>query len=148
MAETKKPAAKSAAVKKTTAASKPTTTEATVAEVKPAVKKVSKGNKKPAFTTRLQDKYNNEIKGALMEKFNYSSIMEVPHLEKIIIKCPTGSKFEQGEVITVSFDLDNLHLFDKETEITICNYAVEFFMIIVELTVYRKQINQIYRQII
>ena len=95
MAETKKPAAKSAAVKKTTAASKPATTKAAPAkaaapkaaapaEAKPAAKKVSKGNKKPAATTRLQDKYNNEIKKALMEKFHYSSIMECPRLEKVV----------------------------------------------------------------
>lgn len=131
MAETKKPAAKSAAVKKTAtkapaakattakapAAKKPAATkasapkaeevkvvaEAKVAspakEAKPAVKKVSKGNKKPAQTTRLQDKYNNEIKKSLMEKFNYSSIMEVPHLEKIVLNVGVGDALTDGKAI-------------------------------------------------
>ena len=119
MAETKKPAAKSAAVKttaskapaaKTTAAKKPAApkaaapkveakVEAPKAEAKPAVKKVSKGNKKPAQTTRLQDKYNNEIKKSLMEKFNYSSIMQVPHLEKIVINIGVGDALTDNKAL-------------------------------------------------
>lgn len=115
MAETKKPAAKSAAVK--TTATKATTAKAPAAkktaapkaaapkaeapavEAKPAVKKVSKGNKKPAQTTRLQDKYNNEIKKSLMEKFKYSSIMEVPHLEKIVINIGVGDALQDNKAL-------------------------------------------------
>ena len=120
MAETKKPAAKSAAVKKTatkapaakttTIAKKPAApkaaapkveakVEAPKAEAKPAVKKVSKGNKKPAQTTRLQEKYNNEIKKSLMEKFQYSSIMEVPHLEKIVINIGVGDALQDNKAL-------------------------------------------------
>ena len=115
MAETKKPAAKSAAVKTTAskapAAKKPAApkaaapkaaapkAEAPKAEAKPAVKKVSKGNKKPAETTRLQDKYNNEIKKALMEKFQYSSIMQVPHLEKIVINIGVGDALQDNKAL-------------------------------------------------
>jgi large subunit ribosomal protein L5 len=115
MAETKKPAAKSAAVKTTAskapAAKKPAApkaaaskaaapkAEAPKAEAKPAVKKVSKGNKKPAQTTRLQEKYNNEIKKALMEKFQYSSIMEVPHLEKIVINIGVGDALQDNKAL-------------------------------------------------
>ena len=121
MAETKKPAASSAAVKKTaskapaaktTAAKKvaapkaaaPKAEVAPEAVAKPAtVKKVSKGNgnKKPAQTTRLQDKYNNEIKKSLMEKFQYSSIMEVPHLEKIVINVGVGDALQDAKAIEV-----------------------------------------------
>ena len=115
MAETKKPAAKSAAVKTTAskapAAKKPAApkaaapkaaapkAEAPKAEAKPAVKKVSKGNKKPAQTTRLQEKYNNEIKKSLMEKFKYSSIMEVPHLEKIVINIGVGDALQDNKAL-------------------------------------------------
>ena len=115
MAETKKPAAKSAAVKMTAskapAAKKPAAPKAAApkaaapkaaapaAEAKPAVKKVSKGNKKPAETTRLQDKYNNEIKKALMEKFQYSSIMQVPHLEKIVINIGVGDALQDNKAL-------------------------------------------------
>lgn len=39
---------------------------------------------------RLQEKYNNEVVPALMEKFGYKNIMEVPTLEKIVINMGTG----------------------------------------------------------
>ena len=127
MAETKKPAASSAAVKKTATkapAAKATATkapakkpaaikaeevkvEAPKAEVKaekPAakpVKKTGNGNKKPAETTRLQEKYNNEIKKSLIEKFNYSSVMEAPRLEKIVINVGVGDALQDAKAIDV-----------------------------------------------
>ena len=121
MAETKKPAATSAAVKKTATkapaakapAKKPAAekapevkveAEVKVEEPKPAVKpvkKVGNGNKKPAETTRLQDKYNNEIKKALIEKFNYSSVMQAPRLEKIVINVGVGDALQDAKAIDI-----------------------------------------------
>lgn len=113
MAETKKPAAKSAAVKKATTASKPVAkkvapkAEAPKAEAKPAAakapaKKVSKGNKKRVESTRLLDKYESEIKKALMEKYNYSSVMQVPHLEKIVINIGVGDALTNAKLLEES----------------------------------------------
>ena len=103
MAETKKPAAKSAAVKKTATkaapAKKAAPKAAAPAEAKPVAKKVSKGNKKPNATTRLQDKYNNEIKKALMDKFHYESVMQVPHLEKIVINIGVGDALQDNKAL-------------------------------------------------
>jgi len=39
---------------------------------------------------KLKEQYNNEVVPALMKKFNYSSIMEVPKLEKIVINIGLG----------------------------------------------------------
>jgi len=105
MPETKKPAAKVAAVKKTSTASKPAPKKeaAPKAEATPAaktpVKKVSKGNKKRVETTRLLEKYENEIKKALMEKYQYSSIMQVPHLEKIVINIGVGDALTNAKLL-------------------------------------------------
>ena len=121
MAETKKPAAESAAVKKTATkapaakapAKKPAApkaeevkveAEVKVEEPKPAakpVKKAGNGNKKPAETTRLQDKYNNEIKKALIEKFGYSSVMQAPRLEKIVINVGVGDALQDAKAIDI-----------------------------------------------
>lgn len=111
MAETKKPAAKSAAVKKTTAKTTATKSapkaevkeevkvEAPKAAPKAAPKKVSKGAPKRVNTTRLLEKYNAEIKKSLMEKYHYSSIMEVPHLEKIVINVGVGEALTNNKAI-------------------------------------------------
>ena len=40
--------------------------------------------------SRLQDKYNNEVVKAMMEKFGYTNVMEVPKLEKIVINMGVG----------------------------------------------------------
>lgn len=39
---------------------------------------------------RLKEKYKNEIVNSLMEKFNYSSVMEVPKVEKIVLNMGVG----------------------------------------------------------
>lgn len=39
---------------------------------------------------RLKEHYLNEVKGNLMEKFKYSSVMECPKLEKIVINLGVG----------------------------------------------------------
>ena len=109
MAETKKPAAKSAAVKKTTtAASKPATKKeaAPKAEAPKAApaKKASKGNKVRKESTRLLDKYQTEIKKALMEKYHYSSIMQVPHLEKIVINVGIGEAITNSKLLDESLN--------------------------------------------
>ena len=114
MAETKKPAAKSAAVKKpaakTTATKSAPKAEAKVEEVKKveeapkaepkaAPKKVSKGAPKRVNSTRLLEKYNNEIKKNLMEKYKYSSVMEVPHLVKIVLNVGVGEALTNNKAI-------------------------------------------------
>ena len=42
------------------------------------------------MATRMQDFYKNEVVPALMSKFNYESIMQVPKLEKIVINMGMG----------------------------------------------------------
>lgn len=43
------------------------------------------------MATRLQEKYNNEIRKNLQDKFGYKNPMQVPKLEKIIINMGVGS---------------------------------------------------------
>ena len=35
------------------------------------------------MTSRLQEKYMKEVAPALMEKFNYKNVMEIPKIDKI-----------------------------------------------------------------
>lgn len=48
---------------------------------------------------RLQEKYNNEVIPALMEKFGYENIMQVPKLEKIVINMGLGEAKENAKVL-------------------------------------------------
>ncbi len=39
---------------------------------------------------RLKERYQNEIVNSLMEKFDYSSVMEVPQIDKIVLNMGVG----------------------------------------------------------
>ena len=62
-----------------------------------AAKKAGKGNKKAAIVNRLQEKYENEVRKALMEKYNYSSVMEIPGLNKIVINIGVGDATQDSK---------------------------------------------------
>lgn len=49
--------------------------------------------------SRLIETYNNEIKDAMMKKFEYSSIMQVPKIEKIVINMGVGEAKENAKVL-------------------------------------------------
>lgn len=42
------------------------------------------------MASRLQEKYKNEIQPSLMGKFNYTSVMQVPRVEKVVINIGVG----------------------------------------------------------
>lgn len=48
---------------------------------------------------RLQEKYNKEVVPALMEKFGYKNIMEVPKLEKIVVNMGVGEAKDNSKAI-------------------------------------------------
>lgn len=43
------------------------------------------------MTSRLKEKYNNEVIPAIMEKFQYKSVMQVPKLNKIVLNIGIGT---------------------------------------------------------
>ncbi|MGL4772796.1 MAG: 50S ribosomal protein L5 [Clostridium sp.] len=49
--------------------------------------------------TRLQEKYEKEIVPAMMEKFGYENVMQVPRLEKIVINMGVGEAKENQKVL-------------------------------------------------
>ena len=51
------------------------------------------------MTLRLQEKYENEVVQALMDKFGYKNIMEVPKLEKIVINMGVGEAKDNPKVL-------------------------------------------------
>ncbi|HIU88122.1 MAG TPA: 50S ribosomal protein L5 [Candidatus Avilachnospira avistercoris] len=48
---------------------------------------------------RLKDIYNSEIRDAMIKKFGYKNIMEVPKLEKIVINMGIGEAKENAKVL-------------------------------------------------
>jgi large subunit ribosomal protein L5 len=59
--------------------------------------------------TTFKELYNKEIKKALMTKFKYGSIMEVPRLEKIVINMGVGEAAQDSKFIDAAIkDLEKI----------------------------------------
>lgn len=109
MAETKTTTAKktstsTAAKKTTTKKVAAPTVETPVVEATPVAapakkvsKKTGKGNKKAAIVNRLQVKYENEVRKALLEKYGYSSTMQIPGINKIVINIGVGDATQDSK---------------------------------------------------
>ena len=49
-------------------------------------------------------RYKNEIAPHLMKKFNYKSVMEIPHLEKIVLNMGVGDATSNSKLIDAAFE--------------------------------------------
>lgn len=51
------------------------------------------------MASRLNDKYKNEIKKNMMDKFSYKNVHQIPKLEKIVINSVTRDAVTNGKVV-------------------------------------------------
>ena len=49
--------------------------------------------------SRLKDLYNSEIKDAMVKKFGYKNVMEIPKIDKIVINMGVGEAKENAKVL-------------------------------------------------
>ncbi len=49
--------------------------------------------------SRLKEQYQSEIKDAMIKKFGYKNVMEVPKLEKIVVNMGVGEAKENAKVL-------------------------------------------------
>lgn len=51
------------------------------------------------MSTRLKEKYTNEVVPALMEKFQYKNVMQAPKLEKVVLNMGIGEARENPKLL-------------------------------------------------
>ena len=51
------------------------------------------------MAARLKERYLNEITPGIMQKFNYSSVMQVPKIEKVVINMGVGEAVANSKVL-------------------------------------------------
>ena len=56
------------------------------------------------MTARLKETYKNEVFKALMDKFNYKNVMEVPKLEKITINMGLGEAKDNAKMLETAVE--------------------------------------------
>lgn len=63
-----------------------------------------KGPRGPSEPSRLRVRYSKEIIPALMKHFNYTNVMAVPKLEKIVINMGLGEAIANAKILDVAID--------------------------------------------
>ena len=53
---------------------------------------------------RLQEKYKSDIVKAMMDKFNYDSVMQVPKVEKIVINMGVGDAVSNSKALDMAVE--------------------------------------------
>ncbi len=58
--------------------------------------------------SRLKEQYQNEIIDAMIKKFGYKNIMEVPKLDKVVINMGVGEARDNAKVLESAIsDMEN-----------------------------------------
>ena len=52
-----------------------------------------------AYVARLKKKYNEEVAPALMQKFQYKSVMQIPRLDKIVVSVGCGDCKDNAKML-------------------------------------------------
>ncbi len=82
--------------KATTKKAAPKKEEKAEVKAEPKAKKAAAPKKE---VNRLRAKYEDVVKAKLLEKYHYKSVMEIPHVEKIVINVGAGEATENAKVI-------------------------------------------------
>ena len=53
---------------------------------------------------RLKDKYNNEVVPALLKKFGYKNVNEVPKIEKIVLSMGLGAEKDNSKSFNIAVE--------------------------------------------
>ena len=56
------------------------------------------------MSARMKDRYLNEITPALMQKFNYTTVMQVPKIEKVVINMGVGEAVSNSKVLDAAVE--------------------------------------------
>ncbi|WP_020006857.1 50S ribosomal protein L5 [Salinicoccus albus] len=53
---------------------------------------------------RLKERYNDQIKNELVNKFNYTSVMQAPKVEKIVVNMGVGDAVQNAKVLDTAVE--------------------------------------------
>lgn len=75
---------------------------------------------------RVKNEFNNTIKTALVKKFSYKSVMEVPRLEKIVINMGVGEAIHNSKLLDAAVE-DLKHISGQKPVITKAKKSIAAF---------------------
>ena len=81
-----------------------------------------------AYVARLKKKYNEEVAPALMQKFQYKSVMQIPRIDKIVVSvgcgdCKDNAKMLESVVKDISA-ITGQHAVDTVARKSVANFKL------------------------
>ena len=77
---------------------------------------------------RLRETYNNEIKDAMIKKFGYKNVMEIPKIEKIVVNMGVGEAKENTKLLDSAVaDLEKItgqHVITTKAKKAVANFKI------------------------
>lgn len=77
---------------------------------------------------RLQDLYRNEIVSAMMDRFSYSSVMQVPRIEKVVVNVGLGEALQNPKSLDAAAN-DMAKITGQRTVITRARKSIAAFKV-------------------
>ncbi len=78
--------------------------------------------------SRLKDQYQNEIVKAMIDKFGYKNIMEVPKLDKIVVNMGVGEAKDNAKVLEAAVkDMETItgqHVVTTKAKKSVANFKI------------------------
>ena len=85
------------------------------------------------MSSRLKETYTNEIVDAMIKKFGYKNIMEVPKLDKVVVNMGVGEAKENAKVLDSSqLNCDHVQMLNTVKVENLANHRVMEFTIVGE----------------
>ena len=76
--------------------------------------------------TRLQEQYKSTIKPAMLEKFGYANVMQVPRLEKVVLNMGVGEAVQDSKKIQAAVD-DLARITGQKPVVTLAKKSIAGF---------------------
>ena len=76
--------------------------------------------------TRLQEQYKSTIKPAMLEKFGYANVMQVPRLEKVVLNMGVGEAVQDSKKIQAAVD-DLARITGQQPVVTLAKKSIAGF---------------------
>jgi large subunit ribosomal protein L5 len=76
--------------------------------------------------TRLQKQYKSTIKPAMLEKFGYANVMQVPRLEKVVLNMGVGEAVQDSKKIQAAVD-DLTRITGQKPVVTLAKKSIAGF---------------------
>lgn len=76
--------------------------------------------------TRLQEQYKSTIKPAMLEKFGYANVMQVPRLEKVVLNMGVGEAVQDSKKVQAAVD-DLTRITGQKPVVTLAKKSIAGF---------------------